>query len=270
MARLAQREWQGYHGENDRLATVQKEKSNFSVWVQIASMPYVRIKQNQGKDVMSIMDTDEVTTQEITIPFENVAEVPATGINVSHGLEASPRSKVLKGSRNFTQEERATIVELAREVGAPKAAHELGINVKMIYYWAYQEKQKQKLLSSQSEQAASPASLSASLTEIDTNQTQDTQDIEQEHSESCSGNIAIQNESVVEDIDAVQSVKPTESGNAAPQTQKTMPSNVLNQQDEKQSLIIENAVLKEKVATLTAELARVKAAMLNLMQLNVN
>ena len=213
---------------------------------------------------MSIMDTDEVTTQEITIPFENVAEVPATDINVSHGLEASPRSKVLKGSRNFTQEERATIVELAREVGAPKAAHELGINVKMIYYWAHQEKQKQKLLSSQSEP------VSASLTEIDTNQTQDTQDIEQEHSESCSGNIAIQNESVVEDIDAVQSVKPTESGNAAPQTQNIMPSNVFNQQDEKQSLIIENAVLKEKVATLTEELARVKAAMLNLMQLNVN
>lgn len=228
--------------------------------------------------VMNIMNTDEVTTQETVIPFENVAEVPTTDINVSHALKPS---KTSKGSRSFTQEERVTIVELAKEVGAPKAAHELGINVKMIYYWAHQEKQKQKLLSSQSEQASTAPlalSLSASPAEIDTgtNQTQDTQDVmqdsEQEPIESrpeeITQNDNIQNERAVEDIQTVQHPDAPQ----ADQAQSTVPSNVLNlssQHDGNQALLIENAVLKEKVATLTEELARVKAAMLNLMSLDV-
>ena len=48
----------------------------------------------------------------------------------------------LKGSKDFTPEERATIIAKAQEVGFEKVANEFGIRARLISYWIQQEKKK--------------------------------------------------------------------------------------------------------------------------------
>ena len=48
-----------------------------------------------------------------------------------------------KGSKDFTAEERATIIAKAKEVGFEKVANEFGIRARLISYWIQQEKKKE-------------------------------------------------------------------------------------------------------------------------------
>ena len=93
------------------------------------------------------MNMDEVAA----IPIADIAnEVPADDnpeeANASQTEEQSEEqtntSRASKGSRNFTQEERATITELAKEVDAAKVAREICVSARLIYYWLHQEKKK--------------------------------------------------------------------------------------------------------------------------------
>ena len=101
------------------------------------------------------MDIEEV----VATPTADIAnEVPADDnpeeANASQTEEQSEEhtdaSQDSKGSRSFTKEERATIIELAKEVGATKVAREIGVNARLIYYWLRQEKKKSSAKSEQS------------------------------------------------------------------------------------------------------------------------
>ena len=91
------------------------------------------------------MDIEEVAAT----PTADIAnEVPADDnpeeANASQTEEQSEEQtdalQDSKGSRSFTKEERAAIIELAKEVGATKVAREIGVNARLIYYWLHQEK----------------------------------------------------------------------------------------------------------------------------------
>ena len=52
------------------------------------------------------------------------------------------RTEAPKGSKDFSSEERATIIAMAKEVGFAKVAREFGIKARLISYWVQQEKKK--------------------------------------------------------------------------------------------------------------------------------
>ena len=92
------------------------------------------------------MDIEEV----VATPTADIAnEVPA-----EDNPEEANASQDSKGSRSFTKEERATIIELAKKVGAAKVAREIGVNARLIYYWLHQEKKKSSAKSEQSSEQA--------------------------------------------------------------------------------------------------------------------
>lgn len=90
--------------------------------------------------------------EELTTPTEDVTTSPAdpdrvveapTEEPVSTGAPAEGQpDNAAKGSKDFTPEERATIIAKAKEVGTAKAANEFGIKARLISYWIQQEKKK--------------------------------------------------------------------------------------------------------------------------------
>lgn len=200
------------------------------------------------------MDIDEV----VATPTADIAnEVPA-----EDNPEEANASQDSKGSRSFTKEERATIIDLAKEVGATKVAREIGVSASLIYYWLHQEKKKSSAKSEQSSEQA----VAQTHTEQTTNQTQATKRGSRRKKE-----VALKN-MPTEATEPVKSVEPTEAKKTpepkVPKAQKTVSINTLKssgQRDENQALLIENAILKEKISTLTAEIEKLKSAMTSLM-----
>ncbi len=206
------------------------------------------------------MDIDEAAaTPTVDIADEVPADDNPEEANASqieeHSGEQTDASRNSKGSRSFTKEERATIIELAKEVGATKAAHEIGVNARLIYYWLHREKKKS---SSQSEK---PATQTAAQTH--TKQTQATKRKSRRKKEVALKNMPTESTEPVKSVEQTEAKKTPE-----PQAQKTVSINALKsseQRDETQALLIENAILKEKISTLTAEIEKLKSAMTSLM-----
>ena len=213
------------------------------------------------------MDIDEVAaTPTVDIANEVPADDNPEEANASQTEEQSEEqtdaSKASKGSSSFTKEERATIIELAKEGGATKVAREIGVSSRLIYYWLRQEKKKS---SSQSKQPVAQTA-TQTKTEQPTKQTQATKRGARRKKE-----VALKN-MPTEVTEPVKSIEPTEAKKTpepkAQKAQKTVSINALKsseQRDEHQALIIENAILKEKISTLTAEIEKLKSAMTSLM-----
>ena len=130
-----------------------------------------------------------------------------------------------KGSKDFTAEERAIIIAKAKEVGFEKVADEFGIKARLISYWIQQEKKK----------ASKPLKRAKGLK------------LE-----------AV--EHITEDMQAVPTL-PTESVKVIEPVKPT------GRKAEKQTdgLIIENAILKERIALLNEEIERLRTALTSLM-----
>ena len=220
------------------------------------------------------MDIEEVAAT----PTADIAnEVPADDnpeeANASQTEEQSEEQtdalQDSKGSRSFTKEERAAIIELAKEVGATKVAREIGLSASLIYYWLHQEKKKSSSQSEQSSEQSVAQTAKRTHTEQPTEQTQATKRGARRKKE-----VVLKN-TPTEATEPVKSVEPTEAKKTtepkvpkAPKAQKTVYINALNsseQRDETQTLLIENAILKEKISTLTAEIEKLKVAMTSLM-----
>ena len=200
------------------------------------------------------MDIEEVVA---TSTADIANEVPA-----EDNPEEANASQDSKGSRSFTKEERATIIELAKEVGATKVAREIGVNARLIYYWLRQEKKKS---SSQSEQPVAKTA-PQTHTEQPTEQTQATKRRSRRKKEVALKSMPTELTEPVKSVEPIEVKKIPEP--QVPKAQKTVSINVLKsseQRDETQALIIENAILKEKISTLTVEIEKLKAAMTSLM-----
>ena len=225
------------------------------------------------------MEIEEV----VATPTVDIAnEVPADDnpeeANASQTEEQSEEqtdaSQASKGSRSFTKEERATIIELAKEVGATKVAREIGVSASLIYYWLHQEKKKSSAKSEQSSEQSVAQTAKRTHTEQPTEQTQAIKRGARRKKEVVLKNTPTE-ATEPEATEPVKSVEPTEAKKTtepkvpkAPKAQKTVSINALKsseQRDETQALIIENAILKEKISTLTAEIEKLKAAMTSLM-----
>ena len=149
--------------------------------------------------------------------MEEVTALPADPDKVESPAEP-------KVSKNFTAEERATIITKANEVGFEKVANEFGIRARLISYWIQQEKKKESKLFRGTKTRAKGSKLDAV-----------------EH---------IAKEAQTEPIIADKPVTPT--GRKA---------------EEKwtDGLIIENAILKERIALLNKEIEKLQAALMSLM-----
>ena len=132
-----------------------------------------------------------------------------------------------KGSKDFTAEERATIIAKAKEVGFEKVAAEFGIRVCLISYWIQQEKKKAIKRS----KAVKPLKRTKGSK------------LEVEH--------------IAEDV-------PTEPTKAIEPDKPVKPT---GHKAEKQTdgLIVENAILKERIALLNKEIEKLQAALTSLM-----
>ena len=129
----------------------------------------------------------------------------------------------LKGSKDFTPEERATIIAKAQEVGFEKVANEFGIRARLISYWLQQEKKK----ASKPLKRAKDSKLDAI-----------------EH---------ITEDAPTKAIELVIADKPVKATGRKAEEKQT------------DGLIIENAILKERIALLNKEIEKLRTALTSLM-----
>ena len=151
-----------------------------------------------------------------------------------------------KGSKNFTAEERATIISKAKEVGFEKVAKEFGIRARLISYWIQQEKKKTVKRS----KVAKPSKpLRGTRTNAKGSK------LEVEH--------------IAKDAPTVQTVstEPTKAIELviADKPVKTTGRKAEEKQTQIDELIIENAILKERIALLNKEIEKLRTALTSLM-----
>ena len=171
-------------------------------------------------------------TTEILAESDRPVE-PATVIETAPA-EAKSNSK---GSKDFSPEERAEIIAKAKEVGTAKAANEFGIKARLITYWRHQEKKKatkqsKPLKGTTAKGKASKLDRKKVVKDVPTEST--------------------------EPVESIEPLKPAGR-------KKNVSAEVPERSDEKQSLIVENAILKERIALLNAEIEKLRTALTSLM-----
>ena len=233
------------------------------------------------------MDIDEEKTQETTpsttATLEAASDEAITDINVPNtrdasqaeelfdaGQSGSKRSnktaKALKGARSLTSEEKAVIIAKAEEIGAAKAAREFGISYYTVYTWLKHGKKKA------SEQSSTDEQLIQSAT-----QTQG-KAYNRKHSKSHQKKEAAKTAQVEEireikpedapvaPVEAVAPDKPVETGELNKPSELTKEKAVYAAQtDANQALLIENAILRERISAQKAEIEKLQAAIKSLM-----
>lgn len=163
----------------------------------------------------------------------------------------SKRSNALRGSKDFSEEERATIIAMTKELGVASVAREIGVSAKLIHYWLHQEKKKTL------EQPTQPAS-----------QTQG-KDSKRKPGRKKAVVNETKHEHVAEDmpIEPVKPVEPVKISKPS-EAEKAVSAESLKspeQSDERQVLIIENAILKERISSLQSEIEKLRAAINSLL-----
>ena len=193
----------------------------------------------------------------------------------SKTLKLSKTSKALKGVRVLTSEERAVIIAKAKEIGVAEAAREFGINYYTIYTWLKKGKKK---ASSKSEQSAKPAAQTqgkasnrksskshqkkedATTAQVDEiKEMKDMKEIKREY---------IAEDMPVAPVEAVVPAKTIEAKELNEPSEVTMGKAVYAspaQIDEKHALLIENAILRERISAQKAEIEKLQAAIKSLM-----
>ena len=202
-------------------------------------------------------DQAEAARTEAPVPTEN--PVPT---------EAATEDSSSKGSKDFSPEERATIIAMAREVGFAKVALEFGIKARLISYWVQQEKKK----ASKSSKPTAAKGRSSSPTlgrEKEAEHMEDTPTVAAEAEKAVEPAVRMSERTVSADVQGAAEVQgsaePVErsEGKQALTDRKTMTDeHVLI---DRQSLIIENAILKERITLLNAEIEKLRAALTSLM-----
>ena len=193
-------------------------------------------------------------------------------------------SKALKGARSLTSEEKAVIIAKAEEIGAAEASREFGINYYTIYTWLKQ--QGKKKASSKSEQSAKVAAqtqlaVQSQIQRKTSNQKpskshqkkEDTTTAQVDEIKEMKDMKEIKREYIAEDmpgapVEAVASDQPVETNELNKPSEVTMGKAVFAspaQVDEKQAILIENAILRERISAQKAEIEKLQAAIKSLM-----
>ena len=162
-----------------------------------------------------------------------------------------------KGSNDFSPEERETIVAMAKELGVSKVAREFGIRARLISYWLHQEKKK-----------ASKPSKPLKTSEQTKAKGKDSKRTlgrkkEIEH---------IAEDTPTVTAEPIKAIEPAKTNKPAKlverKTVSAKPQEIREEKQvlvDRQALIIENAVLKERISALNAEIEKLRAALTSLM-----
>ena len=187
------------------------------------------------------------------------------------GQSGSKRSnktaKALKGTRSLTSEEKAVIIAKAEEIGAAKAAREFGINYYTVYTWLKQGKKKASEQSSTSdEQLIQPATQTQGKA-YNRKQSKSRQKKEAAKTAQVEEIREIKLEDVpVAPVEAVAPDKPVETSELNKLSERTKGKAMYAAQtDANQALLIENAILRERISAQKAEIEKLQAAIKSLM-----
>ena len=180
----------------------------------------------------------------------------------------APAEDQSRGSKDFSPEERATIIAIAKEVGFAKVAREFGIKARLISYWVQQEKKASKSLKPSSQSGSSKPTAAKGKGTLG-------REKEAEHTAENTPTFA---------AEAVKAVEPAVRMSERTVSVKELVSAKLLERSERkqaltdrktltdehvlidrQSLSIENAILKERVSALKAEIEKLRAALTSLM-----
>ena len=142
-----------------------------------------------------------------------------------------------KGSKDFTAEERATIISKAKEVGFEKVANEFGIRARLISYWIQQEKKKTVKRS----KVAKPSTLKR-----------------------AKGSKRDAVEHIAENAPTVPT-EPTKAIEPDKPVKRTGRKAEKSEGEQTDGLIIENAILKERIALQNKEIEKLRTALTSLM-----
>ena len=212
---------------------------------------------------MSKVSVDPDKTVEADQTEEAAVESPAPTED-SVPTEGQP-DNALKSSKDFSPEERATIIAMAKEVGFVKVANEFGIKARLISYWVQQEKRKAARPTKPSKalklsKALKPSkALMPSKAKVKGRRSSRTLVKEPEHITDTPA-VLTEPAKVIEPAERkaerTVSAKPTGSAQSAERSEALT---------DRQSLIIENAILKERISALNAEIEKLRAALTSLM-----
>ena len=194
-------------------------------------------------------DQAEAARTEAPVPTEN--PVPT---------EAVTEDSSSKGSKDFSPEERATIIAMAKEVGFAKVAREFGIKARLISYWVQQEKKASKSLKPRKPTAAKGRSSSPTLGRKETalpGHMEDTPTVAAEAVKAVEPAVRMSERTV--------SVKELGSAKLPERSERKQAQTDEWALTDEQSLIIENAILKERITLLNAEIEKLRAALTSLM-----
>ena len=186
-------------------------------------MENVTIKKERNMSMNETADITEVLTE--------------PDIEIEPATEDQPDNSS-RGSKDFSPEERDTIIAMAKELGTAQVAREFGIKTKLISYWLHHDKRK----------ASKHTTPKASKHHLDRNKE------------------AAETEHKTVPAQAAESIKAIE-----PTKNKTVHAKLQEKSDEKQeltdkqALIIENAILRERISALNSEIEKLRAAIMSLM-----
>ena len=177
---------------------------------------------------------------------------------------APTEDQLSKGSGDFTPEERATIIAMAKEVGFAKVANEFGIKARLISYWVQQEKKRAARPTKPSRPSTSPKP-KAKVKGRSSSRTLVKEVVRPEHIEGAPSVAAVPVKAIEpaeRKAERTVSAKPTGSAQSAERSEALTDRQSLI---DKQGLIIENAILKERILALNAEIEKLRAALTSLM-----
>ena len=224
------------------------------------------------EEIIAEVSVDPDKTVEADQTEEAAVESPAPTED-SVPTEGQP-DNALKSSKDFSPEERATIIAMAKEVGFVKVANEFGIKARLISYWVQQEKRKAARPTKPSKalklsKALKPSkALMPSKAKVKGRRSSRTLVKEPEHITDTPAVAAVPTEpvKVIEPAErkAERTVSAKPAGSAQPVGSAKLPERSEALID-RQSLIIENAILKERISALNAEIEKLRAALTSLM-----
>ena len=194
------------------------------------------------------MSTDDIVDTSLVPAETDKAEKPEMSQTEERtdSKQSAPR-----GSRDFSDEERAMIIAMTKELGVANVAHEIGVNAKLIHYWLHQEKKKTL------EQPPKPASQTQSK-DSKRKPGRKKEVVNETKHERIAEDIPIE---PITSIELIKTNKPSDAEKAV----SAESANSQEQSDERQALIIENAILKERVSSLQSEIEKLRAAINSLL-----
>ena len=206
-----------------------------------------------------IADMSEVSDKTVEVEQTEVArmEDPVSTEALTEDRPEAPS----KSSKDFSPEERATIIAMAKEVGFAKVANEFGIKARLISYWIQQEKRKESKALKPLKALKRPVA-KASAKGKDSKRTLVKEVAQPEHITDTPSVAAVPTGPAERKAERTVSAKPAGSAKLPERSEALTDRQSLI---DRQTLIIENAILKERIASLNAEIEKLRAALTSLM-----